>query len=198
MDSLASRKWRQRVRQSRRPGQRTKGKLCDGRSRMVVLVLTFLRLIVQGPDTCNPRFSRFQRFPYFIGTKHGLEQVVDSLPSTTIMCPAKVLRQFQTIPPNPTEIEFQGPYNKLLNILFPPDSDFVVVPRYLSDSRNAADFMVMFEVLLVDRPVMILQLKPPSHYNFQSKLRQAVDDQIRVHMTDLAGERSQVPALQVL
>ena len=55
-------------------------------------------------------------------------------------------------------------YNKRLNTLFPVDSDFVVVPQYLPDSRNAADPIVMYEILLqVNRPVFVLELKPPNH-----------------------------------
>lgn len=33
--------------------------------------------------------------------------------------PEEVLRQLQQIPVNPTEAEFHGPYNKLLNVPFP-------------------------------------------------------------------------------
>lgn len=107
-------------------------------------------------------------------------------PYSTTMWPDKVLRQFATVPQNPSEGDFHAPYNKLLYTLFPCDSDFVVVPQYLPDSRNAADFIVMFEVLLVNRPVLILELKPPSHLAILSK-RQAADDQIRMRMGDLVG-----------
>ena len=103
------------------------------------------------------------------------------------MWPEKVLRQFATVPPNPTESEFQAPYNKLLNTLFPVDSGFVVVPQYLPDSRNATDFIVMYEILLVDKPVFVLELKPPSHLKTLSK-RQAADEQIRMRMGDLVGQ----------
>ena len=99
------------------------------------------------------------------------------------MWPPKVLRQFATVPPNPSESDFHGPYNKLLNTLFPPDTDFVVVPQYMPDSRNAADFIVMFEVYFENRPVFILELKPPNHLQFPSK-RQAADLQIRQRMGD--------------
>lgn len=106
---------------------------------------------------------------------------------TTTMWPEKVLRQFATVPPNPTESQFHAPYNKLLNTLFPVDSDFVVVPQYLPDSRNAADFIVMYEILLVNKPVFVLGLKPPSHLEILSK-RQAADEQIRMRMGDLVGQ----------
>jgi len=102
------------------------------------------------------------------------------------MWPDKITRQFNAIPPNPSESDYQGPYNKLLNTLFPPDSDFVVVPQYLLDSRNSADFVVMFEILLVNKPVLFLELKPPSHLNLLSK-HQAADKHIRSRMTDVVA-----------
>ncbi|KAF9651972.1 hypothetical protein BDM02DRAFT_3153944 [Thelephora ganbajun] len=100
------------------------------------------------------------------------------------MWPDKVLRQFATVPPNPSKSDYNGPYNKLLNTLFPIDSDFVVVPQYLPDARNAVDFIVTFEVLLINKPVLILELRPPSHLDFLSK-RQVADEQIRSRMGDL-------------
>ncbi|KAF9648959.1 hypothetical protein BDM02DRAFT_3143411 [Thelephora ganbajun] len=103
------------------------------------------------------------------------------------MWPNKVLRQFATIPTNPSESDYHGSYNKLLNTLFPVDSDFVVVPQYLPDARNAADFIVMFEVLLINKPVLILDLKPPSHLDLLSK-RQLADEQIRSRMGDLVSK----------
>ncbi|KIJ47999.1 hypothetical protein M422DRAFT_163242 [Sphaerobolus stellatus SS14] len=103
------------------------------------------------------------------------------------MWPYKIIRQFNTVPRNPSESDYDGPYNKLLYTLFPPDSDFVVAPQFLPDSRNSADFFVMFEILLVNRPVLILEFRPPSHRNFLSK-RRAADEQIRSRMTDLVGK----------
>jgi hypothetical protein len=63
------------------------------------------------------------------------------------------------------------------------------VPQYLPDSRNAADFIAMYEILLVNKPVFVLELKPPSHLEILSK-RQAADEQIRMRMGDLVGQRS--------
>ncbi|KAI8996271.1 hypothetical protein BD414DRAFT_409153, partial [Trametes punicea] len=101
--------------------------------------------------------------------------------------PDKIVRQFATVPPSPSESAYLGPDNKLLYHFFPSDTDFVVVPQYLPDPRNAADFTVMFEILLVNRPVLILGLKPPSHLELLSK-RQAADEQIRCRMGDLVGK----------
>ncbi|CAA7260940.1 unnamed protein product [Cyclocybe aegerita] len=106
-----------------------------------------------------------------------------------VMCPTstRFIRRtipFQIVTSNPSESEYNGPYNKLLYTLFPADSDFVVVPLNLLHPRNPADFISTFEVLLLKIPVLVLQLKPPSHLNVPSK-HQAADEQIRSHMGDL-------------
>lgn len=106
------------------------------------------------------------------------------------MWPESILRQFATVPPaNSTEneSEFHPPYNKLLNTLFPVDSDFVVAPLYLQDPRNPGYFIFLYEIHLVDKPVLILMLKPPAHLNVLSK-RKAADKQIRTRMGDLFGK----------
>lgn len=103
------------------------------------------------------------------------------------MWPDKITHHFNAIPPNPSESDYQGPYNKLLYTLFPPDSNFVVVPQYPPDPRNLGDFIVTFEILLVNRPVLFLELKPPSHLNLLSK-RRAADEHIRSRMTDVVGK----------
>ncbi len=102
--------------------------------------------------------------------------------------PEKVIRQFQTIPPNPIESDFHGPYNKLLYTLFPSDTDFTVVPQYLQPaSSKSSDYIVAFEILLENRPVFILELKKPADLAWKSS-RQAADVHIRERLADLAGQ----------
>ena len=101
----------------------------------------------------------------------------------------KVLRQFATVPPPQyaSESDFHAPYIKLLQSLFPWESDFVVVPQCMPDSRGRVDFLDMFEVYLENQPVLIVALKPPSHLEYRSK-RQLADSQIRERISDLAGQ----------
>ncbi|KIJ09103.1 hypothetical protein PAXINDRAFT_17807 [Paxillus involutus ATCC 200175] len=85
--------------------------------------------------------------------------------------PEKVICQFQIIPPNPTESDFQGAYNKLLYTLFPADTDFTVVPLYLkpASSANFSDYYITaFEIIFKNTPVFILQLKKPANLDFIS------------------------------
>ena len=102
------------------------------------------------------------------------------------MWPDTILRQFATVPPNPSVNDYRGPYNKLLYTLFPAETDFAVVPVHLPDLRRPTEYIDAFEIYLVDRPVLILTLKPPSHLSVPSK-RQAADEQVRVRMAEVTG-----------
>jgi hypothetical protein len=63
---------------------------------------------------------------------------------------------------------------------------FTVVPQYMPASHQSADFLVLFEVLLEDRLVLILELKPPGDLRYASR-REAADNQIRDRIRDLSG-----------
>ncbi|KAF8506280.1 hypothetical protein BU17DRAFT_57765 [Hysterangium stoloniferum] len=99
----------------------------------------------------------------------------------------EVLRQFEQIPPTPSETDFHAPYNKLLNLLFPPDTEFTVVPQYFPGPSEPVNFFVLYEVFLEDKPVFILQLKPPGHLRYAST-REAADKQIRSRLPDLYAD----------
>ena len=99
--------------------------------------------------------------------------------------PPRILSQFAKVPNAPSESDFHDPYNKLLNTLFPVDTEFTVVPWCLPGSRKSADFIFMFEVLLEDKPVFVLELKQPGNLRWNST-REAVDLQIRSRLRDLA------------
>ena len=103
----------------------------------------------------------------------------------------RVIRQFEKVPVNPSEADFHGPYNKLLNIVFPPDSAYTVVPQYTPTSREAANWIVMFDVLLKDNPVFILKLKQPDDLLYASS-RAAADRQVRACIWDLNGSSHSV------
>jgi hypothetical protein len=75
-----------------------------------------------------------------------------------------------------------------LYTLFPPDTDFTVVPQYLKPaSLKSSDYIVTFEIFLENKPVFILQLKKPADLDLISS-RQAADVQIRERLRDLAGQ----------
>ncbi|KAH9957031.1 hypothetical protein BC827DRAFT_1228374 [Russula dissimulans] len=103
----------------------------------------------------------------------------------------KITRAFAAVKrgavPITHENQYYGPYNKLLNTLFPPDSDFIVSPNYLPvDVDGAADFVVTFEVTLHQYHVLIIEVNPPQHLSFRST-REKADRQIRNRLVDLEG-----------
>ncbi|KAF8130205.1 hypothetical protein EV363DRAFT_1490422 [Boletus edulis] len=111
--------------------------------------------------------------------------------------PEKVIRQFQTIVPNPVESGFHGAYNKLLYTLFPPDTDFTVVPQYLKPAAStSSDYFVTFEILFENKPVFILELTKPADLRLIS-LRKAADVQIRERLGDLA-DQCPIPTLHAV
>jgi hypothetical protein len=108
---------------------------------------------------------------------------------TTKMWPDPVLREFQMVPANPLGSEFHGPYNKLLNVLFPPESEYAVAPRKfkpgtIRSPRRVLTFDITFRV---DKLVLILQLKNPGNLDLASS-RELADSQIRQHMDEHRGK----------
>jgi hypothetical protein len=105
------------------------------------------------------------------------------------MWPVKVQRQFDIAQAGNDALEnvMHAPYNKLLNTLFPVDTDFTVSPNFQEiNSINGADYLVTFEVFLENRPVFVLELKREKDFSVRSK-RTAADDQLRGRLGDLIG-----------
>ncbi|KAI9464036.1 hypothetical protein BJY52DRAFT_1251206 [Lactarius psammicola] len=100
---------------------------------------------------------------------------------------SKITKRFNTIPANARENDYYAPYNKLLYTLFPADSDYTVAPQSYSvlNSRGSVDFIIEFEVLLEDKPVLFLEIEEPKKIAFQSA-REEADNQMRKRMVDLA------------
>lgn len=59
------------------------------------------------------------------------------------MWPPKVLRQLARINTDSSGDDISGAYNKLLYTLFPVDSYFTVVPRYMPQSSNKEAALVV-------------------------------------------------------
>jgi hypothetical protein len=105
---------------------------------------------------------------------------------SSLMWPTRIHDRFTRVPPNPQEADFHGPYNKLLNHVFPPDSDYTVIPRYKkTHSRGSLDYIVCYyEVVRGDGPVFVLELKAPAALETISG-REEADDQMRRRLGDL-------------
>ena len=116
------------------------------------------------------------------------------------MWPVKVQRQFDIAQAGNDVLEnvFHGPYNKLLNTLFPVDTDFTVIPNFqeiINSTNGVADYyFVTFEIFLENRPVFVLELKREKDFSVRSK-RKAADDQLRGRLGDLIGSNNCAPSL---
>lgn len=82
-----------------------------------------------------------------------------------------------------------APYNKLLNTLFPVDTDFTVIPNFqeINSTKGASDYLVTFELFLENQPVFVLELKREKDFSVRSK-RTTADDQLRGRLGDLIGD----------
>lgn len=98
--------------------------------------------------------------------------------------PDEIVRSFQKVPINPSEADFHGPYNKLLSMLFPWDTDYTITWHHMPNSLEASNFILMYEVLLEDKPVFVFVLKPPQDLRYDST-RGDADRQIRRRLQDL-------------
>lgn len=98
----------------------------------------------------------------------------------------RIVQRFKIIPLNPRENDYYAPYNKLLNYVFPPDTDFTVVPQSypVPESRDSIDFVIEYLIEIQNRPVLILEIKSPNSIKFLSK-RQEADNQIRRRLRDI-------------
>ena len=106
------------------------------------------------------------------------------------MWPATVQRQFeiaQALGKDPLENALHAPYNKLLNTLFPVDTDFTVIPNFEEIySSEGVDYLVTFEIFLENRPVFVLGLEREIYFSVKSN-RETADDQLRRRLGDLIG-----------
>jgi hypothetical protein len=82
---------------------------------------------------------------------------------------------------------FYGPWNRLLNTLFPPNTAFEVVPQYFpaTTGRDAVDCVVLLLIYLDSSPVFIVEVKDPNDFRFASK-REEADLQMRQRVRDCA------------
>ncbi|PPQ74319.1 hypothetical protein CVT26_004240 [Gymnopilus dilepis] len=87
-----------------------------------------------------------------------------------------------------------GPWNRLLNTMFPPDTMFEVVPQVPPVTfREAVDFVVFFLIYVEATPVFIVEVKPPDELRPASRRREA-DEQLRLRLGDLLFD-AKIPVL---
>ena len=67
------------------------------------------------------------------------------------------------------ETKFYPLYDKILNYWFPADEGYDVSPQWsIPESRKTVDFTVTFVIELNQRPLLLVEIKPPSDFQLDS------------------------------
>ena len=83
--------------------------------------------------------------------------------------PDETVRSFQKVPIiNPSEADFNGPYNELLSMLFPWDTDYTVTWYHMPNSLAASNFILLYEVPLEVKLVFVPVLNPSQDLRYDS------------------------------
>ena len=92
-----------------------------------------------------------------------------------------------------SEKSFYGPWNRLLNTMFPVDSKFEVVPESPPVTlHEVVDFLILF-IYVEGTPVFVVEVKPPADVCFPSTRREA-DQQLRRRLVDNSVD-TKIPVL---
>jgi len=92
-----------------------------------------------------------------------------------------ILEQFATAIPlgEYDESRYYGPYNTLLNKLFPMEEHYMVIPQYKWPRQlETVDFTTIFLVQQREHPVFFVEVKAAGHIH-NDCIRAAADQQMR-------------------
>jgi len=95
-----------------------------------------------------------------------------------------VLKRFKSVENDSTfEKRYYAPYNKLLNSIFPSNTNFTVSPvAYPVDSRDSIDFAVEYLITIEEHdqntPVLFIEIKDPTTLSSLASRRSANDQMI--------------------
>ncbi|KAI5793827.1 hypothetical protein DFH27DRAFT_145598 [Peziza echinospora] len=101
--------------------------------------------------------------------------------------PEAIIEAFELARPDgeKDESSFYGPYNILLNYLFPFEEKYMVTPQYKRPEQSkSVEFCTIFIVRHKQHPVFFLEIKASGHIQHVST-RQAADQQMRERFINL-------------
>ncbi|KAF8950237.1 Protein Tob2 [Entomortierella lignicola] len=79
---------------------------------------------------------------------------------------------------NALEQAYYGPYNTILNLVFPFHEHYMVAPQKISSFKEAVDYLIEYLVLINNRAVMGMEIKRGVDFNYPHKRIEA-DRQVR-------------------
>ena len=92
------------------------------------------------------------------------------------------------------ESEWYGPFNALLNYVFPIEEDYVVVPQYRRpEDLKSEEFTTIFVVRHKSHPVFFITIKPTCHIQYLSNRKEA--DQQTVEQLNYLFDFVKIPKL---
>jgi hypothetical protein len=91
------------------------------------------------------------------------------------------------------ESEYYGPFNALLNELFPASEYYQVAPQF-KRIAGSIDFTVIYLITRRKVPILFIEVKPYIAYDSDSA-RKAADDQMRERVLDFTAASIPIPKL---
>jgi len=99
-----------------------------------------------------------------------------------------ILDRFLSANENGQEKEYYPPYNLLLYTQFPPTENYIVAPvTYPLSNKESIDFTIEYVIEMNNKPVFVLEVKPPRTLHNRSS-RSDADKQIRRRLADIIDE----------
>lgn len=93
------------------------------------------------------------------------------------------------------ESKFYPLYDKILNYWFPPADGYDVCPQWtLPDIRKSVDFTITFVIELHQRPLLLVEIRPPSDFHVDSG-REAAIIQIRQRLDEIGSTNQHLDRL---
>lgn len=119
-------------------------------------------------------------------TRRTSSQAASTLPAVVMPWPQYILNCFSSVPDVPTqESDYYGPYDALLNYLFPPSEGFMINPQHKEPNRrDSVDMTVVYLVQRDRHVVFFLEIKVADDINHIST-RARADEQVRQRYTDV-------------
>jgi hypothetical protein len=101
--------------------------------------------------------------------------------------------KFITLQFTTDESEYYGPFNALLNELFPASEYYQATPQFKGDA-GSIDFTVICLITKPKVPILFIEVKPYVVYDSDSS-RKASDDQMRETVLDSTARSIPIPTL---
>lgn len=96
------------------------------------------------------------------------------------------------------ESKFYPLYDKILNYWFPPADGYDVCPQWtLPDIRKSVDFTITFVIELHQRPLLLVEIRPPSDFHVDSG-REAAIIQIRQRLDEIGSTNQHLDRLYAI